>query len=228
MSLRNYVFNVRQSEKHMFLSGCRKICARLQKVGVKRCDDVLWHHLYSQSGIKLTLKLVLWSTQRLSTFMSTQRISWHVDITFNISTKERWKIKCQWSCEKLQWAMQLLIKSKNETSLGPKRRIITNWEPYFIVYFQITLVSQRHSPVLVKKHAHFMLMSSPSAHACATQDASVWLQLLAAPLTKWNLPVPCKLGRETRCVLQNWNGIFPTSELSFTRGFMNELTTDDE
>ena len=29
-----------------------------------------------------------------------------------------------------------------------------------------------------------------------------------------------------RCVLQNWNGIFPTSELSFTRGFMNELVTD--
>ena len=80
--------------------------------------------------------------------------------------------------------------------------------------------------MLVKKQAHFMLMSSPSAHACATQDASVWLQLLASPLTKWNLPVPCKLGRETRCVLQNRNRIFLTSELSFTRGFMNELMTD--
>ena len=56
-------------------------------------------------------------------------------------------------------------------------------------------------------------------------DASVWLQLLAVSLTKWNLPVPCKLGRETRCVLQNWNEIFPTPELSFTRGFMNELMT---
>ena len=112
--------------------------------------------------------------------------------------------------------------------MGPKRCIITNWEPYFVVYFQITLVSQRHSPVLVKKHVHFRLMSSPSisAHVCATQDASVWLQLLASPLTKWNLPVPCKLGRETPCVLQNRNGIFPTSELSFTRGFMNELMTD--
>ena len=53
--------------------------------------------------------------------------------------------------------------------------IITNGEPYFVVYFQITLVSQRHSSVLVEKHAHFMLMRSPSAHACATQDASVWL-----------------------------------------------------
>ena len=36
-------------------------------------------------------QLVLWSTQRLSTFMSTQRISRHVDIIFNISTKEQWK-----------------------------------------------------------------------------------------------------------------------------------------
>ena len=32
------------------------------------------------------------------------------------------------------------FKLKNETSLGPKHRIITNWEPYFVVYFQITLV----------------------------------------------------------------------------------------
>ena len=39
------------------------------------------------------LLLVLWSTQRLSTFMSTQRISQHVDIIFNISTKEQWKNK---------------------------------------------------------------------------------------------------------------------------------------
>ena len=39
------------------------------------------------------LLLVLWSTQRLSTFMSTQRIFRHVDIIFNISTKEQWKNK---------------------------------------------------------------------------------------------------------------------------------------
>ena len=40
---------------------------------------------------------------------------------------------------------------------------------HFVVYFQITLVSQCHSSVLVEKHAHFMLMSCPLAHACATQ-----------------------------------------------------------
>ena len=33
--------------------------------------------------------LVLWSTQRWSTFLSTQRISQHVDIIFNILTKEQ-------------------------------------------------------------------------------------------------------------------------------------------
>ena len=42
---------------------------------------------------KVDMGLVLWSTQRLSTFMSTQRISRHVDIIFNISTKEQWKNK---------------------------------------------------------------------------------------------------------------------------------------
>ena len=61
---------------------------------------------------------------------------------------------------------------------------------------------------------------------CYTRRVGVTVTVLASPLTKWNLPVPSKLGRETRCVLQNWNGIFPTSELSFTRGFMNELMTD--
>ena len=42
---------------------------------------------------KKAIVLVLWSTQCLSTFMSTQRISQHVDMIFNISTKEQWKNK---------------------------------------------------------------------------------------------------------------------------------------
>ena len=33
---------------------------------------------------------------------------------------------------------------------------------------------------------------------CYTRRVSVILQLLASPLIKWNLPVPCKLGRERR------------------------------
>ena len=37
--------------------------------------------------------VVLWLTQGLSTFMLTQRISRHVNIIFNISTKEQWKHK---------------------------------------------------------------------------------------------------------------------------------------
>ena len=39
--------------------------------------------------------------------------------------------------------------------MGPKRCIITNWEPYFVVYFQITLVSQCHSSMLVNKNCAF-------------------------------------------------------------------------
>ena len=156
--------------------------------------------------------------------MSTQKISRYVDITFNISTKEQWKIKM--SIIMWEAAMSYVTTfKKNETSLGPKRRIITNWEPYFVVYFQITLVSQRHSPVLVKKTCVFYVNGlSIGPCMCYTRCVSV-IQLLTSPLTKWNLPVPCKLGRETRCVLQNRKGIFSTSELSFTRGFMNELMT---
>ena len=72
--------------------------------------------------------------------------------------------------------MQLLLNERMKHLIfGSKTLyIITNWEPYFVVYFQITLVSQRHSSVLVEKHAHFMLMSSPSAHAlCYTRRLSV-------------------------------------------------------
>ena len=29
------------------------------------------------------------------------------------------------------------FKQKNETSFGPKRRIIINWEPYFVVYSKL-------------------------------------------------------------------------------------------
>ena len=113
------------------------------------------------------------------------------------------------------------FKQKDERSLGPKRHIgpITNWEPYFVVYFQITLVSQRHLSVLVNKNCAFYA-NELSIGPCIT------LQSLASPLTKWNLPVPCNIGRGTMCVFQNWNGIFPTSELSLMRGFRNELMTD--
>ena len=111
--------------------------------------------------------------------------------------------------------------------MGPKRRIITNWEPYFVVYFQITLASQRHSSMLVNKNCTFCV-NELSIGPCATYRRThrCCLQLLASPLTKWNLLVPCNIGWETWCVFQNWNGIFPTSELSFTWGFMNELMTD--
>ena len=125
--------------------------------------------------------------------------------------------------------MQLLLNKRMKHHWVETPHIITNWEPYFVVYFQITLVSQRHSSVLFEKHAQFYVNElSIGPCMCYTRRVSVItdLQLLSSPLTKWNLPVPCKLGRETRCVPQIGTGFFPTSDLSFTRGFMNELMTD--
>ena len=52
-----------------------------------------YHKSATHSDDNCRVQLVLWSTQRLSTFMSTHRISRHVDIIFNISTKEQWKNK---------------------------------------------------------------------------------------------------------------------------------------
>ena len=116
--------------------------------------------------------------------------------------------------------MQLLLNKRmkhhwvqNAANYNKLRALLRRVFPNYISFTTLPIITSR-------KHAHFMLMRSPSAHACATQDASVWLQLLASPLTKWNLPVLCKLGRETRWLLQNRNGIFPTSEL------MNELMTN--
>ena len=73
--------------------------------------------------------LVLWSTQCLSTFISTQRISQHVDIIFNISTKEQWKNKMSIITWEAAMSYATTFHQKNEISLGPKRHIITNWEP---------------------------------------------------------------------------------------------------
>ena len=66
-----------------------------------------------------------------------------------------------------------LYFSMNETSLGPKSRKITNWEPYFVLYFQMTLVSQRHSSVLINKNNTFYV-NELSIRPCMfyIQDAS--------------------------------------------------------
>ena len=40
-----------------------------------------------------------------------------------------------------------------------------------------------------------------------TRQCDYWLQLLSSPLTKWNFPVPCKLGRKP--------GSFPKLERDF-------------
>ena len=74
--------------------------------------------------------------------------------------------------------MQLL----NETSLGPKRHILTNWEPYFIMYFQITLVSQHHSSMLVTKNCAFYVNElSIGPCMCYIQEASVLCTVTGLP-----------------------------------------------
>ena len=57
------------------------------------CAPSAARSMHLTQSTQVVYVLVLWSTQRLSTFMSTQRISRHVDIIFNISTKEQWKNK---------------------------------------------------------------------------------------------------------------------------------------
>ena len=102
-----------------------------------------------------------------------RRLCWHNEYPdmsiqiFNISTKEQRKNKMSIIMWEASMSYATTFKQKNET-LDPKRYIVTTSEPYFVVFFQITLVSQHHSSVLVNKIAHFMLMNSPSVHACAT------------------------------------------------------------
>ena len=69
--------------------------------------------------------------------------------------------------------MQVLLNKRMKHHLVQNAVYYNKLRALLRCYFQITLVSQRQSSVLVEKHAHFMLMSSPSAHACATQDPSV-------------------------------------------------------
>ena len=96
--------------------------------------------------------------------------------------------------------------------MGPKRSIVTNWEPYFVVYFQITLVSQRHSSMLVNKNCAFY-NNELSIGPCVCyiqEDASMLYTVTGLPFDQME-PSPS---------MQH------SSELSFTRGFMNELMTD--
>ena len=112
--------------------------------------------------------------------------------------------------------MQLLLNKRMKHYRVQNAAYYNKLRDYFVVYFQITLVSQRHSSVLVEKHAHFMFMSSPSAHACATQDASSVITVTVLPFDQMepSRSMQTRLGNPVRT--PNRNGIFPTSELSFT------------
>ena len=95
-----------------------------------------------------------------------------------ISRKKKWKSEfCKTKCaQKNKCGRQLWDTEFFFFSL-------TKWEPYLVMYFQITLVSQRHLSVLVNKHCAFYVNElSIGPCMCYIQDASVWWQ--ASPLTK--------------------------------------------
>ena len=159
--------------------------------------------------------------------MSTQRISRHVNIIFNISTKEQWKNKMSIIMWGAAMSYATTFKWTNETSFGPKHRIVTNWGPYFVMYFQITLVSQHHSSVLVNKNCAFYVNElSIGPCMCYIKDVSVWWW--ASPLTKWNLSIPCNIGRETRWVFQNWGFSRLLNGVLCGVLWMSQWQTDDE
>ena len=113
---------------------------------------------------------------------------------------------------KHHWVQNAVYYNKLRTLL---RRVFPNY-----ISFTTSLISASR-----KTCAFYVNELSIGPYMCYTRRVSV-ITVTGLPFHQRNLPVPYKLGRETRCVLQHWNGIFPTSELSFTRGFMNELMTD--
>ena len=115
--------------------------------------------------------------------------------------------------------------------MGPKRRIITNWallRRVFPNYISFTM--SRHSSMLINKNCAIYVneLSIDPCLCYIQEDVSVLCTVTGLPFDQMepSRSVQHTVGRKTWCVLQNWNGIFPASELSFTRGFMNELMTD--
>ena len=190
-------------------SCCKKYWSMFVPVQELDCENVsLCKIIRSQLFVALMiLQLLRYSPLRnlwwhnVCRHFSTQRISRHVDITFNISTKEQWKIKCN---NHVRSDMQLLL-NKRMKHHWVQNAALSNWEPYFVVYFQITLVSQRHSPVLVKKH-EFYVNELSIGPACLHN----WLQF--SPLTKWTFLLHTRSGNPVRTP-KSWD--FPDFRIEF-------------
>ena len=116
--------------------------------------------------------------------------------------------------------------------MGPKRCIITNWEPYFFVHFQITLVSQRHSSMLVNKNCAFYdnELSIGPCMCYIQEDASVMCTVTGLPFDQMepSRSMQDRSGNPVRILKSEWD--FPdfwiesgnkqaNFWLSFTRDF---------
>ena len=121
--------------------------------------------------------------------------------------------------------MQLLL-NKEWNIIESKTPHITNWEPYFVVYFQIYIsFSTSLISASPKTCAFYVNEISIGPCMCYTRRVSV-ITVTGLPFDQMELSrsMLTRSGNPVRN--PNWNGIFLTSELSFTRGFMNELMTD--
>ena len=105
--------------------------------------------------------------------------------------------------------------------MGPKRCIITTWEPYFVVYFQITLVSQRHSSMLVNKNCAFY-DNEPSIGPCMCyiqDDALVLCTVTGLPFDQMepSRSLQHRSGNPVRIRKLEWD--FPDFWIEFYVGF---------
>ena len=103
------------------------------------------------------------------------------------------------------------------------------WEPYFVVYFQITLVSQRHSSMLVNKNWAFYdneLFIDPCMCYIQLRTYRCCVTVTGLPFDQMepSHSMQHRSGNPVRILKAEWD--FLDFWLSFTRGFMNELMKD--
>ena len=105
--------------------------------------------------------------------------------------------------------------------MGPKRCVITHWEPYFFVYFQITLVSQRHSSMLVNKKCAFYdnELSIGPCMCYIQEDASVLCTVTGLPFDQMEpyRSMQHRSGNPVRILKSEWD--FPDFWIEFYARF---------
>ena len=101
--------------------------------------------------------------------------------------------------------------------MGPKRCIITNWEPYFVVYFQITLVSQHHSSMPVNKNCAFYdnELSIGPCMCHIQEDASVLCTVTGIPFDQMepSRSMQHRSGNQVHILKSEWD--FPDFWIEF-------------